>query len=250
MTSSDKDIGDNANASYSFTENPGEKFHIDPVSGNVTVAGPIDREKKDEYALKVSAVDGSWRAETLLTIAVQDINDNTPMFSQSRYTFSLPELQRSVAFVGRVYAIDKDKSGPNSIVSFALKRPSDLFRVDPSSGEILSKSVLKYRQTPHGNSPENQYNLIVTATDHGKPILSSEIAVKINVVDMNNNAPEFESVKYFSPVPESSTYGQSVMQLVARDDNDVGFNAEIEYFIRGGNGTSLFTIDKNSGKVE
>ena len=70
VTSSDKDIGANGNATYSFTENPGGKFSIDGSSGNVTVAGHIDREARHEYALKVSAVDGSWRAETPLTITV------------------------------------------------------------------------------------------------------------------------------------------------------------------------------------
>lgn len=53
VTSSDKDIGENANATYSFTENPGEKFKIDSISGNVTVIGALDREQQDEYLLKV-----------------------------------------------------------------------------------------------------------------------------------------------------------------------------------------------------
>jgi len=53
ITSSDLDIGQNANVSYSFTENPGKKFSIDALSGNVTVAGQLDREDQDEYLLKV-----------------------------------------------------------------------------------------------------------------------------------------------------------------------------------------------------
>ena len=53
ITSSDPDIGQNANVSYSFTENPGMKFSIDALSGNVTVAGQLDREEQDEYLLKV-----------------------------------------------------------------------------------------------------------------------------------------------------------------------------------------------------
>lgn len=125
VTSSDRDIGQNANATYSFTENPGGKFYIDPVSGNVTVASAIDRELNDEYLLKVSAVDGSWRAETPLTITVQDENDNAPEFEQSHYVFNFPELQRSVAFVGQVTATDRDKQGPNSVISYSLKFPSD-----------------------------------------------------------------------------------------------------------------------------
>lgn len=54
ITSSDQDIDQNANVTYSFTENPGEKFAIDPLSGNVTVVGHLDREEQDEYLLKVN----------------------------------------------------------------------------------------------------------------------------------------------------------------------------------------------------
>lgn len=53
ITSSDRDIGQNANVSYSFTRNPGKKFSIDGLSGNVTVVGYLDREEQDEYLLKV-----------------------------------------------------------------------------------------------------------------------------------------------------------------------------------------------------
>jgi len=53
ITSSDLDIGQNANVSYSFSDNPGNKFTIDALSGNVTVAGYLDREEQDEYLLKV-----------------------------------------------------------------------------------------------------------------------------------------------------------------------------------------------------
>ena len=55
-----------------------------------------------DYRHQVSAVDGSWRAETPLTITVQDQNDNAPEFEHSFYSFNLAELQRSVAFVGQV----------------------------------------------------------------------------------------------------------------------------------------------------
>lgn len=53
ITSSDLDIGQNANVSYRFTENPGQKFAMDALSGNVTVNGHLDREEQDEYLLKV-----------------------------------------------------------------------------------------------------------------------------------------------------------------------------------------------------
>lgn len=249
VTSSDQDIGQNANATYSFTDNPGEKFVIDPVSGNVTVAGPLDREQQDEYLLKVTAVDGAWRAETPLTITIQDQNDNAPEFEHSYYSFNFPELQRDVMFVGQVTATDRDKQGPNSVISYSLQQPSDLFTVDPASGEVFSKKTLKYKQTQMESSPENMYSVIILATDNGKPPMSSECLVTINVVDANNNAPKFDLREYLSPVPEGAVVGQRIMKVAAKDESDFGVNAEIDYLQAGGNGTEYFMIDKSQGWI-
>ncbi|CAN8006312.1 unnamed protein product [Ixodes hexagonus] len=248
VTSSDRDAAENANATYSFTENPGERFAIDPLTGNVTVAGPLDRELRDEYLLKVAAVDGSWKAETPLTVSLQDVNDNAPRFEQMVYRFRLPELQPGGSFVGRLAAADADKPGPNAAVSYSLRRPSDLFRIDPATGEVLSKQPLRYRRSPRGAmSPENQHMLRVLATDHGKPPLSSEATVYVSIVDANNHVPKFEQPTYFSPLPDNAAVGLSVLQLTARDDQDVGVNAELVYSIFDGNGTDLLDIHHTSG---
>ncbi|XP_022254786.1 cadherin-related tumor suppressor-like [Limulus polyphemus] len=249
VTSSDKDISMNANATYSFTENPGSKFHIDPLTGNVTVFGWLDREVQDEYLLKVVAVDGSWRAETTLTITIQDVNDNAPLFSEKIYTFNYPELQPTIGFVGQVSAIDIDKHGPNSMVTYSLKRPSNFFRINPSSGEILSKEVLHYKISSKGFSPENQHRIQVIATDHGKPPLSMEVNIVINIVDSNNNQPLFQKKEYFTPVTENVGIGTSVIQVIANDNEDVGVNAQIEYQKSGGNGTAFFNVHKTTGWV-
>lgn len=249
VTSVDKDIGENANCSYSLTENAQGKFMIDPYSGNVTVSGQLDREQQDEYLLKVSAVDGSWRAETLLTITIEDVNDQAPEFEYSYYNFNIPEGQQAVTFIGQVTAVDRDKRGPNSVVSYSLKQPSELFSVDPVSGEIFSKRPLKYINSWRKFSPENEHNVLVTATDNGKPPMSSECSITINVVNGNNHAPSFEQKPYFSPVLENSTIGHKIIQLVATDPQDFGVNSELEYLKISGNGTEYFDVDKNSGWV-
>lgn len=249
VTSSDLDIGENANATYSFTQNPGNKFAIDPITGNVTVAGPLDRETQDEYFLKVLSYDGSWQSETPLTITIQDQNDNAPEFDHSYYSFNFPELQRNVMFVGQVIASDRDKQGPNSVISYSLKHPSDLFTIDPASGELFSKRALRYKYTALDSSPENQYSLTVLATDNGKPPMSSECLVTINVVDANNNAPKFVQREYFSPLLQTARSGQQIIRVEAKDEQDYGINAEIEYSITGGNGTGIFGINKETGWI-
>ena len=262
VTSSDRDVSVNANATYSFTENPTGKFRIDPVSGNVTVAGLIDRETKEEYLLKVSAVDGSWRAETPLTITVQDQNDNAPEFEHSFYSFNFPELQRNVAFVGQVVATDRDKQGPNAMMAYSLKHPSEFFSVDPSSGELFSKQMVRYKHSPKGLSPENVYTLSVVATDNGKPPLSSECSVTINVVDAHNSAPRFATPVFFSPVPDSAILGQNIIQLSAAAQDSSALHStpiqlpanayaadSIEYVKFGGNGSDYFQVEKETGWV-
>uniref|UniRef100_A0A1A9W0E4 Cadherin-related tumor suppressor n=1 Tax=Glossina brevipalpis TaxID=37001 RepID=A0A1A9W0E4_9MUSC len=249
VTSIDLDEGDNANASYSLTENPGEKFKLDAVSGNVTVAGHIDREEQDEYILKITASDGAWRSDTPITITIQDQNDNAPEFERPIYNFNFPELQRSVAFVGHVTAIDRDKHGPNSVISYSLQYPSDLFAIDPASGEIFSKRSIKYKNSQFEASPENIYTMTVIATDNGKPPLYSECIVNINIVDTNNHPPKFEKSQYLSPVPEHARVGQRVAKVHAFDALDSGVNAEIEYSVTKGNGSDYFTINKMDGWI-
>lgn len=249
VTSSDQDIGENANATYSFTDNPGAKFAIDSITGNVTVAGYLDREQQDEYVLKVAAVDGAWRAETPITITIQDQNDNAPEFEHSFYSFNFPELQKSVAFVGQVIATDRDKQGPNSIISYSLQHPSELFTIDPASGELFSKRSIHYKHTQLETSPENMYEMTVMAIDNGKPPMYSECMVNINVVDANNNAPRFTQREYLSPVPDDAAIGQRILQMIAKDELDFGVNAEIDYFIIGGNGTTHFMINKLDGWI-
>lgn len=249
VTSSDLDSGENANATYSFTDNPGKKFSIDPITGNVTVSGHLDREQQDEYILKVAAFDGAWRAETPLTITIQDQNDNAPEYEHSYYSFNFPELQRPVSFVGQVIATDRDKQGPNSIISYSLQQPSDLFSIDPATGEVFSKRTMHYRHTQMISSPENMYSLTVLATDNGKPPMYSESLVNINVIDANNNPPKFEHKHYLSPVPKDATIGQRIVQIVAKDELDFGVNAEIDYIFIESNGTQDFIVNKADGWI-
>ncbi|XP_015435266.1 PREDICTED: cadherin-related tumor suppressor [Dufourea novaeangliae] len=214
ITSSDPDIGSNANVTYTFTDNPGMKFSLDALSGNVTVVGHLDREEQDEYLLKLVAADGAWLSATALTITIQDQNDNAPEFDEESYHFHFPELQPPVAHVGQVTAIDRDKQGPNSVISYSLLQPSDLFTVDPATGDVFSKKTLRYK---HTHRPAN------------------------------NNAPKFEQRSYLYPVPENYGIGKRVIQLVAKDDADFGVNAVISYHLV--NGTDYFSIDEKTGWV-
>ncbi|XP_030380643.1 cadherin-related tumor suppressor [Scaptodrosophila lebanonensis] len=249
VTSSDLDLGPNANVTYTFSENPGHKFKIDQISGNITVAALLDRELQDEYVLKVVASDGAWRAETPITITILDQNDNAPEFEHSFYSYNFPELQRAGAIVGQIIATDRDKQGPNSVISYALHQPSHVFSIDPATGVLYSKKKIKYQYSQYGSSPENMYALTILATDNGKPPLNSECLVNINIVDANNNPPKFKQQYYLSPLPENSRPGQLIVCVSAVDNQDVGVNAEVDYSLVSANLSAYFVISKQDGCI-
>lgn len=249
ITSSDQDIEQNANVTYLFSDNPGDKFIIDSTSGIVKVNDYLDREEQDEYLLKVGAADGAWSQETTLTITILDQNDNSPEFLKSSYHFHFPEMLKKSSYVGQVSAIDKDKQGPNSLISYSLLQPSDLFTIDPATGDIFSKKIIHYKHTNCASSPENLYSLTVVASDNGKPPLSTKIIIYINIINANNNPPVFQQYSYLSPVPENFFIGKRIIQLIANDEMDFGVNAEIEYSIIDGNATDYFKIEEKTGWI-
>lgn len=73
---------------------------------------------------------------------------------------------------------------------------------------------------------------------------SSPLFVDIVILDDNDNAPRFTKDRYAQSVSETSSNGSFVEEVQAIDA-DVGFNAQVEYFLI--NGTEYFKINKESG---
>ena len=215
ITSSDDDLGVNALTRYSFSGNHGGKFALDALSGNVTVAGDLDREQQDTYTLQVDASDGSWKVGTLITIRITDMNDHAPVFAKQAYAFDFEELKKPGTQVGTVSASDLDARGVNSQITFSLKKDHPSFRIDPKTGVIYSKNELEFRFTPAGPSADNVYVMTVVATDGGSPTQTAEVAVTITVVDANNNSPVFDENSYQSAVAENAVVGASVIKVTA-----------------------------------
>ena len=139
ITSTDADIGENAVHTYAFTNNPGDKFSIDSASGEITVVGELDFEQQDEYILRVSANDQAYNVETTVSVYIDDVNDNRPVFEQTSYRFDVLEQQPITSLVGVVSAVDADSDGPNSQVYYVFKTSNHWFHLDTESGTITNR---------------------------------------------------------------------------------------------------------------
>ena len=91
----DGDEGTNGQVRYGIVDgNANQEFRIDSVTGAITVAKPLDREKTPTYSLTVQATDrGSTpRTDTsTVSIVLLDINDFVPIFELSPYSVNVPE---------------------------------------------------------------------------------------------------------------------------------------------------------------
>lgn len=170
-----------------------EKFTINKESGDVIVSEPmIDREIKDTYDLKIIATDrGNLSSEASLTIRVNDLNDNVPVFKRitvyskdklrvtassttnitvtlGDYTIPhrldnatttavvwLPETIQPGTPILSVNAEDVDSVG--STITYKLAKSGMEFAIHPISGQLSVVGQLKI----------GEQELNVTAEDEG-----------------------------------------------------------------------------------
>lgn len=248
VTTTDEDAGSNAVSRYSITDNS-LPFSINPSTGDIMISRPLNREDTDHYIVKVSAHDSGWTVSTDVTIFITDINDNAPRFSRPSYYLDYPEFTEVGSLVTRVSATDPDE-GFNGKIFYFIRSQSEYFRINASSGEIFVKQQLKYQNsTGAGSLNINRHSFIVTASDRAIQPLMSETTVIVNIVDSNDNPPEFDLHSYFTPVTKSVKVGTRLLRVVAHDRKDFGLNSEVEYLITGGNSSSKFKLDKTSGWI-
>ena len=141
-------------------------------------------------------------------------------------------------------ANDNDDSPENKKIDFSITdgNQENKFQIGSSSGEIILTGDLDREDTA-------TYTLRIQADDRGEPKQSSTTVVKIDVKDVNDNAPVFtESGNYAASVNESAPIGFTVVTVRA-DDIDFGNNGRVQYKIVSGNDDNKFEIDRDSGAV-
>uniref|UniRef100_A0A8U8CAS4 Uncharacterized protein n=1 Tax=Geospiza parvula TaxID=87175 RepID=A0A8U8CAS4_GEOPR len=212
---SDADIGMNAQLTYTLS--PSEYFSLDLQKTEedgeslfLVLRKSLDRETIAVHRLVLTATDGgrpSLTGTMELVISVLDANDNMPQFNQSVYKVQVPENSERGTLVIRLNATDLDE-GSNSNISYSLQMLSqqdgrDVFRIDRTSGEIRLTGDLDFEDV-------NLYRLQVDATDKGTPPLSGHCKVVVEVLDVNDNAPEVWVTSLSVPVPEDASLGTVV----------------------------------------
>lgn len=239
------DIDDNENNKIRFylTGNHSDDFYVDKDEGVLKVAHKIDRELHSKYFLVVHVQDGKELLQECICeviISVYDVNDNEPSFTMQQYIASIPEDAQIDTIVTKVHAIDKD-FGLNRKISYSFLEENEFFQIHESSGIIKLK-----RQLDRENI--SIFNITLKAEDCGSPKLFSTANVIIHVLDINDNPPEFHLKQYKAYLWENASVDTEVIRVYATS-KDIGINAEISYYIVGGNEQQKFKIDEKRGII-
>lgn len=92
--------------------------------------------------------------------------------------------------------------------------------------------------------PSNTFALQIHASQVDNPLRSGVARVEVEVLDLNDNLPEFEVDLYNISIVENLPNGFSVLQVIARD-RDQGENGQFDYELVDPSGA--FSVDARTG---
>ena len=241
----DRDTPPHATLRYFLSSN-GAPFEINRTLGTVYLTGSLDYDTPPtQHDLTIYVSDGRHNISRTVTIAVQNVNDEPPIFDRATtYETGVTEGQPGGTFVVRVTATDKDT--PQNALQYRIISGDDYsrFRIHSPSGNITTTVPLNSEDLIHN------YTLRISASDgeHNSP---TNAVVFIMVVDTNEHVPEFFNTPYNFEVREDGPPNTSVGQVSARD-LDRGTNGVVRYEILGvipSSSNGWFSMHRVSGQI-
>uniref|UniRef100_A0A8C6PJI1 Cadherin-related family member 5-like n=1 Tax=Nothobranchius furzeri TaxID=105023 RepID=A0A8C6PJI1_NOTFU len=197
-----------------------------------------------------------------ITILVENLNDNPPVFDQNVYHASANELSPIDTTVGRFAATDAD--GPRIFYQLASS-PSEFKLKSSIIPEILVNGRLDYEKV-------KEYQLVLEAQD--TPLASppeetsftATTTIMISILDVDNRPP------WFQPCHQTEVNGAVVCETTGYTgkvdldeqvtgvlplkpgplyaiDGDFGINEPIRYSFLSENEPGLFVINQDTGNI-
>ncbi|XP_061643399.1 protocadherin alpha-C2-like isoform X1 [Phyllopteryx taeniolatus] len=227
----DPDEGSNSVTRYRLS--PNQHLTLDSVKPfsnskhiELILKKPFDREQTPSDQLILTAVDGGTpqRSGTArINVRVLDANDNVPAFDSSVYKVKVTENSPQGTLVIQLNATDLDE-GSNGDVFYSFstytpERVRQTFSIDTDTGKITVKNNLDYEET-------SSYEIYIQAMDKGPAAVAVHCKVVVDVLDVNDNAPQIVLSSLSAPVREDAR-ADTVVALISVNDRDSGPNKQV-----------------------
>ncbi|XP_034545023.1 protocadherin alpha-8-like isoform X13 [Notolabrus celidotus] len=222
----DADVGKNTVNTYKLSQN--EHFSLvthkgEGVISELLLQKALDREKQSALRLTLTAIDGGTPAKSgtmIIIVNILDTNDNAPVFSQTLYKASVFENAKVGTSIITLNATDLD-AGPNGKVLYSFSevgrgKQTDLFSIDENTGTVTNKKNIDFEEN-------SAFEIRVQASDGASSPLTSHAKLLIEVIDVNDNAPDITVTSLLNSVKEDATTGTAIA-LVSVLDKDGGKN--------------------------
>ena len=162
-----------SNSSNTIFSISGNEININESTGDLTFIEEADYEVKSSYTATVSASDGTNSTDQVITVNLNNLNDNRPIINEQ--TFNVDENQTSV---GTVIASDAD----NDTLTYSTN--SQYLNIDSTTG------VLTFEEAPDYEGSFKSYSLFVKVSDGS---YEENGSITININNLNDNSPSFTS---------------------------------------------------------
>ncbi|XP_053106759.1 protocadherin beta-1-like isoform X16 [Hemicordylus capensis] len=227
-------------------------FQLDSHSGNMVTKDKIDREvlcgQTDPCILLSEIVLENPLQLHRIEVQIEDVNDNAPKFSKSQFLFEISEQTPTNTRFPLERAQDSDK-GENAVQNYTLS-PNEHFRLDVQSHSDGSKYAELILEKPLDREETPQLFLILSVVDGGFPKRTGTAQIIIDILDANDNFPQFIQSTYKIKLPENIPLDSLVTKAEA-SDRDIGSYALITYSFSQvpDNELKLFRLNKDTGEL-
>ena len=194
---SDKDIEENGKVIYykqNDTISQLVPFEVYSTNGSIYVSESFSLmpNKPEQFTFFIVASDlATLQHErrtgvAIVRVNVTDINNSVPEFIGSPFEAYVGESLPEGAFVTQINARDADTIDTQLEYSIVAGNDEKQFIIDSKSGRIYTNAVLDFETKP-------SYDLLVQVSDG---INTAVAPLLVNLVDINDNAPQFTHDKY------------------------------------------------------
>jgi len=213
-------------------------FQINTTTGEVSFNSapdyetPADANGDNDYVIEITASsDGDDTVQTV-TITVDNLNDNTPVFTSGTST-SFAENGTGTAYTAT--ATDADGTSPSYTITGGAD--AGLFSINTTTGQVTFVTPPDY-ETPGDSGGDNIYDIDITASDGVNTVTQS---VSITVTDVDGT-PVFAS-------GTSTSFAENGTGTVYDANASSGDGSAPTYAITGGADAALFSINTVTGEV-
>ena len=159
-------------------------FSINPYTGNIITTSVLDREYRETYYLKVTAMNEGYprvRSSVIATVRIIDENDNVPIVLFPNANNNTVQIANTVTVgqvISRIIATDPDGE-TNGMLSYVIANGNEnnLFQLDPETGAVaVANDIAAFL----GSYDHRACRLVIVVKDHGEPPLS--MITDLNIV--------------------------------------------------------------------